>query len=144
MHFRYYCLTLDSLSSRSLQIPADRIAGKKKDWYFVRRRYWELPHELLPIREKLKRFKKLYVAYLLIPARAALQVSAFFQLRRQFMPLLQLLNLFFAFGGQFLELIDSIPHFRQCFLLIGADGIQRFHDIGKGSLHRLNGDIGFH
>ena len=73
MHFRYYCLTLDSLPSRSLQILADRIAGKKKDWYqkkgwyFVRRRYWELTHELLPIREKFKNLKKLYVAYLPIP-----------------------------------------------------------------------------
>ena len=68
----------------------------------------------------------------------------FLQLQLQFMALLQLLNLFFAFGGQFLELIDSIPHFGQSFLLIGADGIQRFHDIGKGSLQRLDRDIGFH
>lgn len=33
------------------------------------------------------------------------------QLELQFMALLQLLNLFFASGSQFLELIDSIPHF---------------------------------
>ena len=57
---------------------------------------------------------------------------------------LELLYLLFPFGSQFPELINGIPHSGQSFLLVAADGIQCFNDIGKSIFQRLDRDSGLH